>query len=158
MKRSVILYDIPQEAVFADIERIAAHLGLRTVPGRFGYGYFNAEGCLYSFYHGAPSRMWQDKGIQHIQFIHAADDANRALPMARWRSGEPPMVGEWNGSCDRLPDSLRWWNGEWWSAAYKLRDTEETKAFARNKRSCWQTSDVYWRGPTEQPITAGFAK
>lgn len=160
MKRSIILYSIPQDAMFSDIELIAASLGLKAVPGRFGYGHskFESEGRLYAFYHGAPSNMWQRNGVTHVKFIDAADQYNRQLPMTRWRSGEPPEVGEWNASCDKRATALRWWNGEWWSVAYDALDFPATKEFARKRRSCWQTSDVYWRGTSVQPITAGFSK
>lgn len=34
----------------------------------------------------------------------------------KWHKGAPPSIGWWPASWNCLPGTIRWWNGEWWSA------------------------------------------
>jgi hypothetical protein len=33
----------------------------------------------------------------------------------KWHKGPPPSIGWWPASIDRDPESIRWWNGKYWS-------------------------------------------
>ncbi len=94
----------------------------------------------------------------YISFLTAAMEFNRDVKRTPWSLCQPPEVGEWNASISMNKNSKRWWNGTWWSVAYDDFDSEETKQNSRKLQSTWTNSGIEWRGLTEQPITAGFAK
>ena len=54
-----------------------------------------------------------------------------------WRKGEPPSIGWWPASLNGLKDSLRWWNGETWSAvAWPWYTAEMASRAAEVKCNC----------------------
>ncbi len=68
--------------------------------------------------------------------------------MTTWHKGPPPSIGWWPASVWRDPESLRYYNGEWWSdPAYSDMTAEEAAL-----RASWRASqnDIEW---TERPAS-----
>lgn len=166
--KSIILYNIPDDATTTDFKRIAAHFKLTPVLGHLRMAAFNPEGCLYMITRKITSKQ-QCGPLGYISFITAAIEVNAALPKSEWKmtyadgyelsskSEVPPCVGEWNASMHNNPAARRWWDGKEWSMAYFQDDDEDRKQNCRSvKIKPWVI--IKWRGLSEQPITAGFLK
>ncbi len=69
--------------------------------------------------------------------------------MTTWRKGPPPSIGWWPASIYRIPDSLRWWDGERWSVpAYPEDSVHQASAYAKSPATCQH--EIEW---TDRPAS-----
>ena len=68
--------------------------------------------------------------------------------MSRWRKGPPPSVGWWPASVNRNHHLLRWWNGEYWSAAVAACESAEYAAAYALIRASYHMHKIEW---TDRP-------
>jgi len=157
--KSIVVYDIPSDARWTDLQKIAEHFGLKPVPGVFGPRISlmaNQNGHLYYLY-GKLTKFMKES-FDCRTFKSCAEAYNRSIPLTDWASGAPPCVGEWVASVAFENKTKRWWDGNSWSNAYSDEYSDEQKQMARRVKRAGNEVGVMWRGLSSQPITAGFAK
>jgi hypothetical protein len=74
--------------------------------------------------------------------------------MTTWHKGPPPSIGWWPASTRRNPDTLRWWNGVWWSVRCISDYEMQTVAIGATVKSQFQ-DEIEWTGrPASWPERA----
>ena len=69
--------------------------------------------------------------------------------MTKWHKGPPPSIGWWPASVVRDANVLRWWNGEYWSAAAEEKSSQwGVYIAASNRENLSVQTDIEW---TDRP-------
>jgi hypothetical protein len=70
--------------------------------------------------------------------------------MTTWHKGPPPSIDWWPASIYRSDESLRWWDGERWSApAYPNDSVHQASAYAKSPSTSqyeieWTDRPAWW--------------
>jgi hypothetical protein len=67
--------------------------------------------------------------------------------MTQWHKGPPPSIGWWPASVQKDADSLRWWDGQRWSASAGRASPVWNVHIAANT-PCLTPASIEW---TERP-------
>lgn len=63
----------------------------------------------------------------------------------KWHKGPPPEIGWWPASINEDPQSIRWWNGKFWSCScFPEESSEIAKARAATKDSNDYADRIKW--------------
>ena len=65
--------------------------------------------------------------------------------MSEWHKGPPPSKGWWPASTRRDNDTLRWWNGAYWSWAAYSHEGASRAAMMATIDSEQSTDRIEWR-------------
>lgn len=62
----------------------------------------------------------------------------------KWHKGPPPEIGWWPASIVQDHQSIRWWNGEFWSVGALPEDSAEEAAKYATKKSSQRPDWIQW--------------
>jgi hypothetical protein len=75
----------------------------------------------------------------------------KSLNMTKWHKGPPPSIGWWPASLCQDKNSLRWWNGEYWSRAVKSNFSMSLVIKYAKMRAPFQSTIKWTHRPSTWP-------